>query len=265
MRAPLLLFSFTLAALLLTRQGAVAQTDSTEQVKPALNSLPPDRPVLNPVPTLPPAGSGTPAPAGGGAPGTFQPARPAQPTAVPAPARRAVPEDAGSAVPQQSVTLGRGPSRWFVAGNPDLGFSASGGYSFFNVGLSTLLGYRITERFAIGPGLTYQYSSISGLGVQSIRYSSIGARLFGQALITDNIFAHAEIEALRTPLVDRLGILYPDRRALVQSTFAGLGYRQAMGSRAALDIMVLYNFNRTENYYIYGQPEFRFNLLFDLF
>ena len=50
----------------------------------------------------------------------------------------------------------------------------------------------------------------------------------------------------------------------VNSTFAGIGYRQAMGQRAAFDITVLYNFSRDENYFVYGQPEFRFNFLFDL-
>jgi hypothetical protein len=153
-----------------------------------------------------------------------------------------------------------------VTGNPDLGFSSRDGYSFFNVGLTALFGYRVTDRLAIGPGMTYQYSSIDGKG-----YSNLGGRIFAQGIITESIFLHAEHEALRAEVpvivfdpVTRQNVL-STFRTNVQSTFAGPGYRQRMGSRAAFDIVLLYNFNRAENFFLYNQPEFRFNLLFDLF
>ncbi len=270
MRASLLLaFAAFTGGLLLSGGGAVAQVDSTQQVKPELNALPPDRPALDPVP-VPPSGSPDrpvqqATPAQQAPSGTFQPARPAQPLAVPAPARRPTPTDVGTPVAPELVKPAQEKSKWFVTGNPDLGFSSSSGVNFFNVGLSALLGYRVTERFAIGPGLTYQYSSISVAGF-SKSFSNIGGRVFGQALITDNFFIHAEHEALRVevPLIDNLGQL-STYRATVNSDFAGLGYRQHMGQRAAFDITVLYNFSSANNYFVYGQPEFRFNFLIDLF
>ncbi|MBC7447319.1 MAG: hypothetical protein H7330_04615 [Hymenobacteraceae bacterium] len=271
MRVSLLLSSAAFAGMLLLTGGqAYAQVDSTDQAKPELNALPPDRPVLDPTP-LPPAGGTvrptgeaqpTPAPAAPG--GVFQPARPAQPMAVPAPARRPTPAELGTPVTPEVVRPAREKSKWFVAGNPDLGFRGSNGASSFSIGLAALLGYRLTDHFAIGPGLTYQYIAIKGPGF-SESFSNVGARVFGQALVTDNIFVHAEMEALRTPAVDRAGYLDLARRITVNSTFAGLGYRQHMGQRAAFDIVILYNFNYADNYFIYNQPEFRFNFLFDLF
>ena len=258
MRASLLLSSAALAAaLLLTGSRATAQVDSTDQTKPELNALPPDEPIALPPGNPKQQGQDATLETTPAAPGTFQPARPAQPAAVPAPARRPVPTDAGTPV---IVKPERARSKWFVTGNPDLGFSAANGNSYFSAGLSALLGYRLTERFAIGPGLTYQYTSISGHS-----FSNVGARLFAQALITDNIFVHAEAEALRTPEVDRAGYVNLNRRITVNSQFAGLGYRQAMGERAAFDIVVLYNFSYAQNFFVYYQPEFRFDFLFDLF
>ena len=266
MRASLLLPSLALAgALLLTGSRAVAQVDSTNQAKPELNALPPDRPALDPTP-LPPVSPTAPAtpravPTPSAPPGTFQPARPAQPSAVPPPAVRPVPTDAGVATPAPAPAPG--PAKWFVTGNPDLGFGNNGDYSFFSVGLAALFGYRFTDRLAAGPGLTYQYSLLNGTG-----FSNVGARVFGQFLISDYIFAHVEYEKLSAKLLDydksvatRTLVTY---RTTVSSLFAGLGYRQQLGSRTALDFLVLYNFNRLENSFVYGQPEFRFNLLFDL-
>ena len=262
MRASLLLSSAALAAaLLLTGSRATAQVDSTGQTKPELNALPPDEPIALPPGNIKQQGQDATLEATPAAPGTFQPARPAQPAAVPAPARRPVPTDAGTPV---IVKPERARSKWFVTGNTDLGFSGNNRYSVFNIGLSALIGYRITDRFAVGPGITYQHTSIKGPGF-SDSYSNVGGRIFGQALITDNIFVHAEAEALRTAPIDRFGFLDLSRRITVNSQFAGLGYRQRMGERAALDIVVLYNFNSFENRYLYGQPEIRFNLLFDLF
>lgn len=263
MRFSLLLSSTALAgALLLTSGRAAAQVDSVHQIKPSLNDLPPSEP--EPFVTPLPGGSNPKqhdqvAPAA--TPGTFQPARPAQPSVVPTPAKRPLPTDVGTQVPDPVKETKRERSKWFVAANPALGFSSIQGFSYFNAGLTALFGYRVTDRFAIGPGLNYQYSSINGTG-----FSNVGARVFAQGLLTDNIFIHAEHEALRVevPLVDNFGRL-TTYRTTVNSTFGGLGYRQPIGSRAAFDIMLLYNFSREENFFIYGQPEFRFNFLFDLF
>lgn len=261
MRASLLLASAALTGGLFFAGGrAAAQVDSTGQTKPELNALPPDTPL--------PSGAGRnqsePQLQAVPPTGTFEPARPAQPTAVPAPARRPAPTDAGTPVAPELVKPPSTRTKWFVTGNPDLGFRGSNGYSVFNIGLTALFGYRITDRFAVGPGITYQYVSIKEPGF-STSYSNVGGRIFGQFIITEHIFAHAEIEALRTAPVDRFGFLDLSRRITVNSQFAGLGYRQPMGDHAAFDITVLYNFSQFENRYVYGQPEFRFNFLIDLF
>ncbi len=277
MRASLLLSTLVLTGtLLLASNRAAAQvTDSTEQVKPELNGLPPDRPSLDATPQAPPAGQPavrptqptpqpTPQP---DAPGTFQPARPPQPRAVPAPAPRPIPQGIGTVKPPEPVMVAKPPAKWYVTGNPDLGFSSSYGISFFNAGLSAMFGYRFTERFAAGPGFVYQYSSINGIG-----FSNIGGRIFGQALITDKFFVHLEQEFLRaqSPLFlqnpTNGSIVYQGNELLtIKSTFGGIGYRQRFSDRAAFDILLLYNASYDQNSFLYGQPELRFNLLFDLF
>ncbi len=81
-------------------------------------------------------------------------------------------------------------------------------------------------------------------------------------MITDQFFVHAEHESLRYQgLLQDLSTF----RTTVNSDFAGLGYRQQMGSRAAFDVVLLYNFSLDNNYFVYNQPEFRFNFLIDLF
>ena len=238
------------------RATAQTQVDSTGQGRPELNALPdvaaPLPPLANPKQQRDNVAPDT------NEPGTFQPARPAQPAAVPAPAKRPVPANAGQ---QVQTTPVRVRSKWFVAGNPDIGFSSGNGVSYFNIGLATLLGYRITDRLAVGPGLTYQYSSISATGF-SRKFSNVGARIFAQGLITDNIFIHAEHEILRA---ETLRVDLSTYRTTLNSTFAGIGYRQSFGGRTAFDIMALYNFNYSENSFVYGQPEIRFNFLFDVF
>lgn len=266
---------FAAASLLLLSAGAArAQVEPT---KPELNTLPPDRPVLDATPqpttprTPPRQDVPPPQPTPANPSGTFTPARPPQPNALPDPAKRPAPENVGTVKPEAPTDKpGLLPAdKYFITGNPDLGFSSSNGVSFFNVGLAAMLGYRVTDRLALGPGIVYKYTSYGGYG-----FSNIGGRIFGQALITDNIFIHAEHEIMRAevptiligvlPSGQTQAILLTERKT-VNSTFGGLGYRQHMGSRAALDILLLYNFSYDTNYFLYGQPEFRFNLTFDLF
>lgn len=261
--------------LLILPLGVSAQVVDSTQVKPELNTLPPDRPALEPVPQLPtsptPAPSrpapAAPAPAPAPAPGGgFQPARPPQPNAQPGPARNSA-VDAGTPVAPPTVTPEPPPARWFVEGNPDIGFGGSDDFTYFSLGLSAYLGYRISDRLAIGPGAVYQYTSFG-----PYKFSNVGGRVFGQFVIAENFFLHGEHEVLLAEVPVQLFsatshqyLGLAKEKTTLNSTFLGIGYRSRLGQRFALDIMALYNFDRDTNYFIYSQPELRFNLLFDLF
>lgn len=261
--------------LLLTGGAARAQVAPTSPPpppdKPVLDALPPLEPTTSPRPVLrneygePERDEPRPTQPGQVDDG-FRPARPAQPTQVPTPAARPMAPTVGTPAPAPPAAppVETTEPKWFVGGNPTLGFNSSGGISYFNAGFAGLLGYRLNDKIAVGPGLTIQYASYSG--TSTVNY---GARAFGQFLITEAIFAHVEHEVLQAQvpkiiLTSPTTVQITPENKVFNSSFAGLGYRQYLGARSMLDIMVLYNFNRSDNYRIYGQPEFRFNLLFNL-
>lgn len=264
------------ASLLLLTGGA-----ARAQVAPTSPPPPPDKPVLDALPPLEPTTAPRPVLRNeygeperdeprptqpGQVDDGFRPARPAQPTQVPTPAARPMAPTVGTPTPALPAAppVETTEPKWFVGGTPAISFSSQNGVSYFNIGAAALLGYRLTPKLAIGPGFTYRYASYGGVGL-----TNYGVRGFAQFLITEAVFAHVEHEVLRADDIQVLGqqgsTLYVNiKRKTFNSSFAGLGYRQYLGARTMLDIMVLYNFNRTENYLFYSQPEFRFNLLFNL-
>ena len=161
-------FGILLGALFFyTVSGAQAQVvDSTNQ-KPALNNELPGAPV--PVQTQP--SQNTPAP---------QPTAPAQQSAPPrrpAPRSTAPPQDDQGAPVYQAdpnlEPLHRKPDsqtgkngeelpatfldRTFIGATGGLG-----GFNYFNASLSPFIGYRILNRWAVGPGVTYEYTGVNG-------------------------------------------------------------------------------------------------------
>ncbi len=260
------------AGLLLTSGTARAQVTPTPPPpdKPVLDALPPLEPTTTPRPVLrneygEPERDEPRPPQPGQVDDGFRPARPPQPTQVPTATRPVAPTGGTpTAPPATAPPVETAEPKWFVGGNPTLGFTSAYGVSYFNAGVAALLGYRVNDKIAIGPGLTYQYASYGGVGT-----TNIGARAFGQFLISDAVFAHVEHEVLRADVPYQIFTSSSTyrieiRKRTFNSSFAGLGYRQYLGSRTMLDFMVLYNFNRSENALVYGQPEFRFNLLFNL-
>lgn len=205
-----------------------------------------------------------------GNPARTQPAPvyvPTEPAAVPAEATPRA-EEALPTQPrvQQAPTV---PRRFFLYSNFGLGFSSSPFYgSQFNASIAPAIGYRVTERLALGPGISYAYNRIAPpRGVQGEGFStnSFGVKGFMQFIVFQEFFLHGEYE------VTRAEVLYQDvntgriflGKTTVNTPLLGVGYRQQFGDRAAGDITLLYNFNDGIND-IYGQPVVRFSFLFDL-
>ncbi|GAB2942176.1 hypothetical protein GCM10027048_03350 [Hymenobacter coalescens] len=296
MKRLLLVAALSAAGLLFTTEAQAQRTDTT-YVKPQLPTGPPMAPP--PRPATPAPAQPTPAqpqqpvpqqpvrPSGGidddgrtaqPLPGTPrpQPATPApvgRPTGIDDDGRPAqpLPTD-GSPVPGAVTVPERKPSKYFLYTNFNLGLSSSYDITQFNVGASPAIGYRVTDKFAIGPGITYTFNNFSlSRDAQAVGYPSniscnnIGVKAFAQYIVYKQFFVHAEYEVTRAQLVPSpivLGGPYKFNRTIT-SPLAGVGYRSPLGERAALDITVLYNFNDgIEN--IYGQPVIRFSLLFDL-
>ncbi len=163
-------------------------------------------------------------------------------------------------------------TRFFIYSGFGLGYSSYYGYSQFSGSLSPALGIRLTDRLSVGPGISYAYNnygfdnSYYGGPTTHISASNIGVKVFGQFRVIDQFFIHAEYESTRAQLLeqDPTGNLTGNTISrTVQTPLAGIGYRQNFSSRAAADIVVLYNFQDNYNS-IYPNPVIRFNFLFNI-
>ncbi|WP_426491934.1 hypothetical protein [Hymenobacter sp. 102] len=228
-------------------------TDTTRTGKPQLNTAPPgsaptprpQQPVYQPTPAAPAPEPNVPA--------SNMPYDPNRPSGLD------LPERPGVAAPPPPLR------KYFLYSNFGLGFSSIYGFSQFSASVAPAIGYRFTERFAAGPGISYAYNSYSLRGAESIKTNSLGLKGFAQFIVYKEFFLHAEYE------VTNAEVLYQDtntgqlfkRKLNVTTPLAGAGYRTRFSDRAAADIVVLYNFNDGIND-IYGQPVIRFSFLFDL-
>jgi len=269
-------------ALLLGATALLAPGRSLAQSKPALN-------------TAPPGSAPTPAPAPAPAP-TALPGPPQAPPAAPAPAAAPAPtpEPEPAALPAPTNTSPSGlelPGReqarkaaqqhaeqytkLFIYSGFGLSYSPNINYDggAFNVSVSPALGYRLTDRIAVGPGFTYAYTSQTfGSGNPTLSLNSYGAKVFAQVRVIDQFLLHAEYEVTKVelPLIDQnQNYIIVNNRFMtgtkrIESPLAGVGYRSQFSNRAAADILLLYNFNDRFNNSLYSNPVLRFNFLFNI-
>lgn len=259
-------------ATLAVAPAAQAQTDTTRTStqKPQLNTAPP----------------------GTSAPRPSQPApRQAVPVPVPPPVDEPLPTPrnpnspsglefpTGSRASEQPKPL----KKYFLYTNVGLGFSSYAGQGQFNVSLAPAIGYRVNEKFSIGPGVSYSYNSLSYSEdfrqlqriYNNVEYpkrvlsNNVGLKIFAQYMVINQFFAHLEYEVTRTMLKAEYDASTGRLNRTLNTPLAGAGYRSQLGDRMAADIVVLYNFNdgidsqgfRTSPY---GQPEIRFSFLYNL-
>ena len=232
-----------------------AANTALAQEKPVLNSAPPGMPP--PAAPVPPVAAPEPAPTA-----------PNQPTATPTPGR-----PSGLDLPTDRDVRGAGgggrglSSKLFIYSGLGLNFGSYNGYSQFFFSVSPAIGYKVTDRIAFGPGISYAYSSYSfGANIPSISTSNVGVKVFGQVQVYEDFYAHVEYEVTRAQLlgVDPNGYLTGKTVSkFYDTTLAGLAYRQHFSDRAALDAQLLYNFNGGFNS-LYSNPVYRLCFLFNL-
>jgi len=256
-----------LLPLLLASAAVLPAARAQAQDKPVLNSAPPG-PAATPRPASPaPAPTPPIAPAPEPAPATALPPTPNAPSGLELPGR----EQARKAAQAHADQF----SKFFVYSGFGLSYSSNpyndGGA--FNVSVSPALGYRINDRIAVGPGITYAYTNQTfGSGNPTLRLNNIGVKAFAQVQVIDQFFVHGEYEVTKAelPLVDANNrYVISNNKFLtgsrtVESPLAGVGYRSPIGNRAAADILLLYNFNDSFNNSIYRNPVIRFNFLFNV-
>ena len=260
-----LLFPSLLGAVALLAPGR-----SQAQDKPVLNTAPivvpapapvvPPTPVPVPVtPTTPVETPVTPAPTTPASPGLPTPDT-YSPSGFELPER----EQKRKALEQHAEQY----TKLFVYSGIGLGYTSIYGLSNFNFSISPAIGYRVNDRFSIGPGISYSYNyygADNGRG-NSVSYntSSFGVKGFAQFMVYNQFFVHAEYEVTKAEILayDQFNQLFVVKRS-VQTPLLGAGYRSQISNRAAADIVLLYNFQDNYNS-IYPNPVLRFNFLFNI-
>lgn len=236
------LFSLVVGAAVLAASHIQAQD------KPVLNTAPPGTPPAAPAPAAPTAPT-APAPT----------VTPNKPSGLDLPSSR------------DARVAGGGSSgisqKLFLYSGFGLGFSSSGSVSQFSFSISPSLGYRLTDRLAVGPGISYSYNHYglpAGFPGGDISTSSVGVKAFAQLVVYQEFFVHTEYEVTRAQQLaqDQYGILTTFTNT-VSTPLAGIGYRNQFSDRAAGDILVLYNFNETV-FSIYPNPVIRFTFMYNL-
>lgn len=105
------------------------------------------------------------------------------------------------------------------------------------VNLSPIVGYRVTEKYSAGVGITY-------INIQDRSYAppitlnAFGGNIFNRFLLTDFLFAHAEYEILNGNWT------LTERRFNLENIWVGGGLRQHAGG-SSLMIYALWNLNET--------------------
>jgi hypothetical protein len=130
------------------------------------------------------------------------------------------------------------------------------------VDISPIVGYRVTDRFHTGVGFTYQYYRYDYSNAPDYSTSSYGTSVFGRYFIWRDLFAHVEYAPLYVTYYD----YYYDNTGFysyreqgntwVHDFFIGGGYRQVLGGKAFMSLMVLFNVNETY-YSPYRNPVIR--------
>jgi len=163
-------------------------------------------------------------------------------------------------------------SRFYWGGNLGLMF---GTYTIIDI--SPEVGYKVTERFHVGTGLTYTYykykidgtyNGSSPTNAYEFSTSIYGARVFTRFYVLPNLFAHVEDEIINLDLPDHPE-LYPQKPALkrlwLNSVLVGGGYGYAFNvDGPALSIALLFRLNhdRYDDFYPYQNPIVRVGLGF---
>ena len=167
------------------------------------------------------------------------------------------------------------PSRIIVGGGLGLGF----GDGYFYGSISPIAGYKISDHFAAGVGLSYQYYSNKNelaydqygypVGTYIRKSSLYSASLWGRYIIWKNLFAQVQPELLNADdysnaYIDNNNKLVNVKRQWVPATLVGLGIRQPITDRASLILLAMYDVIQDPNtpYYKTIDIRFGFNLGF---
>lgn len=124
--------------------------------------------------------------------------------------------------------------RLFFGG--DITLSISGNTSI--VGASPMLGYRITEDWSAGVGLSAYYFNIRAINYSTSFY---GGNIFSRYIIYQNVFAQSEFHVINTEVAYATVDEIIRTRENIPLWYVGGGYRQPIGGNGFATITVLFD------------------------
>ena len=144
-------------------------------------------------------------------------------------------------------------SRLWYGGNFNLGLSGDNFLTYFNAGISPMVGYKVFDSFSVGPRVSLQYSYFKGYGtdgsIHKVQPLSYSVGLFARYKIFRSIFAHAEYEHenLEYPRFAN-GLLWYDinqakvltQRIAFNNVYVGAGFNSSANGWG-YELLLLYN------------------------
>jgi hypothetical protein len=118
------------------------------------------------------------------------------------------------------------------------------------INISPLVGYRVLESFHVGLGFTYQFYKDNYYDYKSSAY---GVNVYARYFVWRDLFAHAEYAPVYYDNV-YTGTYYEG--AWFHDVLLGGGYRQWIGNKAFMTLMILWNVNE-QLYSPYQNPVIR--------
>jgi hypothetical protein len=114
------------------------------------------------------------------------------------------------------------------------------------IDVSPMASYRFTEKFHAGLGLTYQYYQDNTYS-PSYSSSAYGGSIFAKYFIWRDLFAHVEYAPLYITNFMYYPPYVPDdgKEPWAHDVLLGGGYRQWIGGKAFVNLMILFNVNET--------------------
>ncbi len=156
-----------------------------------------------------------------------------------------------------------GSNLWFGAG-AQLGFQGGNNSSFFQIGVSPIVGYKINNIISVGPRGSIAYNSFkfaTNVGDETEKFLTWSAGAFARAKVIGQFFAHAEYSLVNERQRNfQTGELDGVTRAI---PFLGAGISQGGGIGAAgFEILILFRLSGADR--IGDSPfEFRSGLNFN--
>jgi hypothetical protein len=123
------------------------------------------------------------------------------------------------------------------------------------VDISPMAGYYILEYWSAGLGLTYQYINDQ---FYHEKMNVIGGRLFSRFYFPffPSVFAHGEYQYMTYQTNVYSANRLTNQWFGVSDVLLGGGFRQGLGGRSGMTLMILWNFNETP-YSLYSNPVMR--------